>query len=94
MENFETLQSHVLRALAQHLRLSASLTVVSWYSNKMLDSAIELEAQAASLEFGSSVPRRAPTLLSPKRQRERRGVVAPGPAPEDEPHTLLTDRLR
>jgi hypothetical protein len=49
MENIET-QSHALRVLAHDMRVSASQTDHSWFANKMLDSAIDLEVQANRIE--------------------------------------------
>lgn len=73
MDYSENLQSHVLRVLARQLRFSASQTAVSWYSNKMLDSAIELEVQAINLESGASDFGRLPSLL-PQRGRRKRVI--------------------
>ncbi len=74
METLETLQSHALRVLARHMRASAGLTKDSWYANKMVDSAIDLEVQADSLEAGSQVFMSLPNLLVLRQSIEHRQV--------------------
>jgi hypothetical protein len=46
----ETTESHALRVLAQKMRADAAQTDLPWFSIKMIASAVELEAQATSLE--------------------------------------------